>query len=299
MSFNRVRRLAHGPRGVRRRAYVLIRQRTRRHTIFIAAPPKSGSTWLTAIVAALPGVVQLRPPEFGGRRELELTDGRLTPTHLVGRHVLDCQHVRASEQTIVQLARADARPIVLSRNIYDVLASMYDHISGIRLGEQDPSMEPGHRWSMAFLTPAQWSGLGEAERIRMLTRGFVPWYANFESSWNQWSSIVEEHDLRGMSWAPLHAPLHVRYEDLLTEPQRILTTICDAIGLSLTEGERTAALDAAGSVDTRRNQARAGRGADLLRRFPWIRDDVDVWRALDPALRRSSAFTPPDSVPTS
>lgn len=276
--------LSHAPRGAVRRAYVSVRRASRRRTIFIAAVPKSGSTWLTSMLSALPNFRQVAPPAFGGRRELEVPHNHLIRPMLVARHLVDCQHVRASQDTLVQLALADAFPVVLTRNVADALVSMHDHISGLRGGHREASSEPGHRWSMAYLTPQRWLSWGEEQRYRVLTRAFLPWYANFELSWRAWAEIVEEHDFDRRIRRYLHPPLYLDYDTMRSNPEETLDAIAEHVGLSIDVEDRRRALERSLESPTRRNVAVTGRGRELCHRLPFVGADIAQWSELEPTL---------------
>lgn len=273
------------PRGAVRRAYVSLRRASGRRTIFIAAVPKSGSTWLTSMLAALSEFEQIPPPVFGGRRELELPQRHLIRPFLVNRHLVDCQHVRASQDTLVQLALADAYPVVLTRNVADALVSMHDHISGLRSGKREVAMEPGHRWSMAYLTPERWASWGEEQRYRLLTRAFLPWYANFELSWRAWADIVEEHQFHPDTRRYLHPPLYLDYDAMCADPEGTLGAIAEHVGLVVDADERRRALDESLKSPTRRNVGVTGRGEELCHRLPFVGADIAQWSELEPTLR--------------
>lgn len=267
-----------------------MRRATHRRTIFIAAAPKSGSTWLTSMLSGLEGMHLLPPPPMGGRRELEILDGHLVRPRSVLSHLVDCQHVRASEHTLVQLARADAYPVVLTRNIADSLVSMHDHISGRKAGSVDPSMEPGHRWSMAYLTSSSWGRLSTADQYRVLVLGFMPWYVNFELSWGDWRGIVAEHELRGSLGDTLHEPIYVDYDHMRSSPHATIRAIVDHVGINASGKNIAAAVDTASALPTRRNLLVPGRGRDLMREFPFVADALSAWMAIHPELRSRPGF---------
>jgi hypothetical protein len=236
------------------------------------------------MLSALPEFEQIPPPVSGGRRELEIPKNHLIRPMLVHRHLVDCEHVRASQDTLVQLALADAYPVVLTRNVADALVSMHDHISGLRGGRADLSMEPGHRWSMAYLTPERWTSWGEEQRYRLLTRAFLPWYANFELSWRAWAEIVEEHQFDRQTRRYLHAPLYLDYDAMSADPEGTLGAVAEHIGLSIGPSDRRRAFERSLESPTRRNVGVAGRGVELCRRLPSVGADIAQWSELEPAL---------------
>jgi len=143
--------------------------------ILLACMPKSGSTYLAAILSKLPDSRTTSWVPHHGRREQELCYRRLRedneafPSHAnsVAQH-----HVRYSGTTRVYMKEFNLKPVVLVRNIYDIIPSLIDH----------------HRlnsvvYPMAY-APADIAEWNFERSSRFVTDMVIPWYFNFFMSWN-------------------------------------------------------------------------------------------------------------------
>lgn len=94
--------------------------------VLIACMPKSGSTFVTEVVAGFPGFHKLPLVPDYGRREQELDVYSLL-AHANKRYVAQ-HHVRYSQATADLAQKFNLKCVVLVRNIFDVCVSMRDHI---------------------------------------------------------------------------------------------------------------------------------------------------------------------------
>jgi len=202
--------------------------------ILLACFPKSGSTYLTKILASLPGFEEATLVPGHGRREQELDRGRLL--QYSGSYVSQC-HVRYSETTSNYIEEFSLYPVVLVRNIFDVVMSLLDH----------------HRiettiYPMAFVPEdiVEW----EFERAAdFVTKMVIPWYFNFL-----------------MSWKRCKDKAIVTYEDLHWNARRTTRKICNQLNIDVTDNEIAYVVLRASAMDTRRNQMVIGRGEQLSER---------------------------------
>jgi hypothetical protein len=132
------------------------------------------------------------------------------------------------------------RPVVLVRNLTDVVASLHDFYSA---GATDNT----------FFAP-YWPRLSTEERLDLIVDHVVPWYLAFYASW----AAVERSGRLEFMWMsyreltgdkPAALTRIAQYYGLDTSPARILAAIAAA------EGDRNA---------TRYNKGVAGRGKDML-----------------------------------
>jgi hypothetical protein len=88
--------------------------------------PKSGSTLLTDLIGQLPGFHQAALIPIAGRREQELDEVCLQKAD--GLDYIAQVHVRHSDWTEDMCADYGLTPIVLVRNLFDVVVSLRDHV---------------------------------------------------------------------------------------------------------------------------------------------------------------------------
>ena len=211
----------------------------RKHAWLIAAP-KSGSTWLSALLEKLLGWrVLMLSGGMGGRREQEPDFRqilRFPSENIFSRH----QHCRASESTVDFINRFRIKPIIQVRNIFDTIISFRDHC-----------LREDCRFPMAYID-REFLGFGEEKQYQFIIEMVLPWYFNFYASWFQAECLAAG------------PPLFVQYGDLLQDPRATLRKILDYLGESRPPAAIELTLEQVKGMDTRKNQAVAGRGNCLL-----------------------------------
>lgn len=205
--------------------------------VLIACFPKSGSTFLTGLIAALPGFDIAHYVPYYGRREQELEEG-LIESPSDSEHEVAQHHVRASDYTLELIDKHDITPIVLVRNVYDCCVSYADHLS------KESTVIP-----TAFFDEE----MAEQPFERRLDAVFdlvLPWYFNFYVSW----------------WRAKPSAI-VTYEDFIlgsaTEKHATLTNL----GLPVSLEDVTRAQELASMQASRLNVGKAGRGKQFERRY--------------------------------
>ena len=91
----------------------------------LTAFPKSGSTYLTHILKNLPNMRMVQLSLGTDRREQELCNEKLILYH--NKNYVSQTHTRYSSVTQQLIDTYTLHPIVLVRNIFDVVVSIYDH----------------------------------------------------------------------------------------------------------------------------------------------------------------------------
>lgn len=241
-------------------------------SVLIACMPKSGSTFLSALVAGLPGFRRehLVPSYF--RREQELSEDLLRgafaatdtlrdavrqgvvssaarPRGFVAQH-----HVKHNHETQRLIESYGITPVFLVRNIYDVVVSLRDHV-----------VKSAPYTAAAYVDEAmlQWP---EDALHDFLVDMALPWYMHFYVSW--WKAENR---------------LLVTYEDLVSDPRREVSRIARFGRLGWDDEVFSAVLEKVqGGGSTRKNVGQAGRGEALtedararIRRFCSYYPDVD------------------------
>jgi len=219
--------------------------------LLVACQPKSGSTYLTKILANLPGFEEVNlVPEYG-RREQELEENLLIeyqPRNYVAQH-----HVRYSEVTESLVRRFGLKPIVLVRDVFDVVMSLRDHLVNTNLSIP-----------MAYV-PDEFLGWPDNIKHEFIVDMVVPWYFSFYASW-----YTQENKY------------FVTYSDLVSDTQKTIGGIVGTYGIPCTAEEIVSAITKAKVLNTRKNKAVEGRGAQLERHLKeQIINMTSYYKAID------------------
>src|SRR5215469_9190289 len=139
--------------------------------VLVACMAKSGSTFLTDVIAELPGFRRALLVPAQGRRAQELDEACL---QAVDRCDYVAQnHVPYSDWTGELCAEYGVAPVVLVRDLLDVVVSLRDH-----LRQQGPV-------SPIFFAEPHHASLDDDALALMIVRLALPWYLNFYMSWRQ------------------------------------------------------------------------------------------------------------------
>lgn len=200
--------------------------------ILIACMPKSGSTFLTNIIAALPGFRRAElVPDFG-HREQELDEPCLRGAD---RFAYVAQnHVRNSQWTADMCREYGLTKIILVRSLLDVVVSIRDHL------RRESAV-----WPIFFAEPHH-AAMDDARLEEMIVRLALPWYLNFYMGWRR---------------AP--DTLLVEYEDLAQRPAATAARVLAFAGVAVSAADIQAAVAEASGSHSRLNVGVKGRGARL------------------------------------
>lgn len=220
--------------------------------VLIACMPKSGSTFLSALVANLPGYRREHLVPSYDRREQELSEPLIREAYLATdvlreayvngtvtasfrpRGFVAQHHVRHSIETQRLIEAYDLVPVVLVRNIYDIVVSLNDHVV-----KSSP-------YTAAAWVDESMINWPEERMHEFLVNMALPWYFNFYVSW----------------WRADHKML-VTYEDLIRRPRKVVADIAKFGWLGWNAASFEEVLERAGGEDTRMNVGGAGRGRVL------------------------------------
>ncbi len=206
---------------------------TTTHThVLLACIPKSGSTYLTKLIAALPGMHEAQLVTGQDRREQELSVEQLLMYH--ANHYVSQNHVRYSTVTAHLIRAFGLTPLVLVRNIFDAVVSFHDH------HRDQSTVHP-----MAAVPPdiASWP----TERAyTFIVDMMIPWFFNFYVTWQAAPNV-----------------LLLRYEELIVSPEATLRRVVDFAQMRVTPETLAAAVAEANAGWTRKNVGITGRGASL------------------------------------
>ena len=222
-----------------------------RHAVLLACLPKTGSTFLSEALAALPGMRRAHLVMGYEHHEQELVlDHLLTysGTDYVAQH-----HIRHSEATAELCRLFDLKVVVLVRNLFDIMVSLRDHL-----------MRLGLDFSMARVDPA-FRAWDEATQYRFIADMFLPWFVTFYVGW------VRAGDR-----------LLIGYEELLCDAPCLVARAAAHAGMAVSPQQALAAVAAARARPTLFNKGVIGRGtavpaavrARVLDQLAWY-SDVD------------------------
>lgn len=210
--------------------------------IIIAAAPKSGSTYLAKLMVELTGYPTLSFVRMGKRSEQDFYEPFMLDWY--ERNVVVKQHCMGHEANIDLLRKYQEKPVILSRNLFDMIISRRDHI---------------YRDEYSFVFPTGYIDqnfyhLCEEEQLNQLIEIIGPWYINFYVNWYH---SVQNNAVESL-W--------LTYEELLADKVGTLKRICDFYGLdkSIESIESAVAFTDGKKEETRFNQGVSGRGNALL-----------------------------------
>ena len=232
--------------------------------------PKSGSTLLSKLVGLSPGFRKVKVVPGFGRREQELSELQLArmlvrtenrrkrwrkrrfndrlrawvrapaplPAWPIG---FVCQnHLRFSAPTQEIINKFKLAPVVLVRDIFDVVPSIRDHYRNTSLN-----------MPMAYVTE-HISQMSDERLHEFIVDMVLPWYFNFF-----------------VSWQDCQHKLLVTYDDLIADQEGTLARVLEFAGLDR-RYVSTAVKGVAGRAEskfTRKNVGKAGRGRELSERL--------------------------------
>jgi hypothetical protein len=237
----------------------LSQRRATAPTLWVIAPPKSGSTWLSLMLCWLMNweTTTICPP--GWRREQEVTLHNAFLSYN-GPIFMPHNHCKASESTINVIKRFNIKVILLSRNIFDTVISIDDHL-----------MNDGVHLPIGYV-PTLYKTWSDNDRLDFIIDLIVPWYSHFYTSW----AYAQQMD--GVT------PLYVDYADLKLNTPRILHQCVGHVGQSRTGLQIENAIQLSKRTHTRFNKGVTGRGETGLTPGQKDRINTIIWRQRDPIL---------------
>jgi hypothetical protein len=205
--------------------------------IFVLCLPKSASTFFSHAVALATGRTNVLSMPVYGRREQEFD--ALATLAVRDRAVVLQSHTRFSVATRFFLAQAGTPPVLLVRNLYDSLISLWDHL----LYEETDV-------PVALVAPHDLDR-EDAEMLDFLIDIVAPWYVQFFAGWMR--AAESEVDL-----------LVLDYEAVTADTAGAIESVCRHVGDPMpTTQVMSRALETARNVKVRFNQGTTGRGASF------------------------------------
>lgn len=142
-----------------------------RKKAFIACTPKSASTYLMRMLSE---ILQARITTFISaydRTEQDINLSKVIESSFFS--TVTHQHMKCSDYNLSVLKKFRIKPVILTRNIYDSIISMKNHMHN----------EPDNTWwPMAYIDETFYDK-SDSEQLDFIIEFFVPWYINFYVSW--------------------------------------------------------------------------------------------------------------------
>lgn len=206
--------------------------------IVVACMPKSGSTYLTHLLSQCIGYHDaLLNDNVGGQQELS--------RHRIRRNVgirpgsVSHIHLRANAHNLKLIKRYGLKPIVLTRNLFDVIPSIADHF-------RRESVE-----GVLNYVPDCWAEMDDEALHDFVIYNCLPWYLGFLFSWQDAAKQVDT------SW--------ITYEQLFDDQVQSVKQILGFVGVTPPDDAAIQqAVDGMQGKQTRLNKGVRGRGEQLL-----------------------------------
>jgi hypothetical protein len=202
--------------------------------MFIACMPKSGSTFLKNVLCKITGHKDCFFFHAHGQNEHDL----YLPTVLKFsmKNTVTQQHSRASHANVQMMQAFDIKPVVLVRNVFDVVISQLDFYKG------PARINTYHQGGF--------ENLDDEQKIDLLIDYFVPWHLQFHASWLD----AEARQRLPVFW--------LTYETLIADKPYAVEQVLEFYGLKYSRDNIAKTIDSV-EADSRKNlfnKGIAGRG---------------------------------------
>jgi sulfotransferase family protein len=210
--------------------------------LFVACMPRTASTFLSEAICELTGFKRVELADTYAENEQELDVPRLLDAYSYGS--VTQQHVLANARTIELMQRYSIRPVVLVRNVFDIVISIRDFLH----------TEGCAKWPTFFCTDESFRSLDEASQLEQIVELGIPWYFDFFVSWNE----AKRRQAVDTLW--------VTYEDAVADWAGTMAQIATFYGIERDRDAIESALERtrARASSLRLNKGTSGRGETIL-----------------------------------
>ena len=180
-----------------------------RYTI-IAAPPKSGSTWITNVLAKSLQLQVRRYCYAWSSNEHDI----YVPALLANaqRRTISQLHMRATPHNVQLIVDFNINTVIITRNVYDTVVSFARDL----MKKKDANIKTTGLDGYAFVwlnnCKKDW---GIEQYIDYSIKYYLPWYINFLSSWSAYKDLI--------------SGICVRYEKLRECPEEVFGGVIEKI----------------------------------------------------------------------
>ena len=180
--------------------------------IVVAAAPRTGSTFLTNVLIKATKLPNFRLCSGYATNEHDLYLPALCIVNDSG--CVSQMHMKGTFHNTSLINRFKIRQIILVRNIYDIVASLFDDL---RKKEEMPGYHTGESgYSFLWLDSAT-KNMNDGDLIDMIIDLAIPWYVNFYVSWYR---LAEQNIVN---------PIWVNYEDMMNDKNNTIISILNFI----------------------------------------------------------------------
>jgi hypothetical protein len=142
--------------------------------IFITCTPKSGSTYLLRLLESLLSYeVEIFIAGFD-RTEQDIFEPKIIEN--LKKNTVTHQHTRCTDNNIRLLNKHDIKPVILTRNIFESVISMRNHMI----------LEPENSWWPMGYVDHNFYKLPIEKQYDFVIDLIIPWYINFYVSWQKY-----------------------------------------------------------------------------------------------------------------
>jgi hypothetical protein len=227
--------------------------------ILIACFPKSGSTYLSRLLVEITGFPHVGLVQYYEHNEPDIYKPALE--NAAQKNTITQQHVKGTVNNIALLKKFNIKPVILTRNIYDVVISIYDHIENT-----------DHRIPLGYVHK-QYFEMTRESKIDFIIKIILPWYFNFFVSWIEASQEIET--------------LWLSYDELFSNQRDTVEKILNFYSLPINPEKIEEAMPAVKGKKTRFNVGISGRGASLSNaQKEMVVRTAEVWR-VDPSIMKT------------
>ena len=222
----------------------ILSRKSRTPLILIAAFPRSACNYLSYLISETTGFPEANFKPSSGFYHDVVYLPRLFD--LLFKKRIITQHLRATEMTRGIISDLRINPIILVRNIFDVVVSYNDYISKRGYGPLDPDQ--------ADLSPElckSYPTFSDEKKYDYLIDVVVPWYISFYVSWYHYTIVLKTIDAYWLT-----------YENFVTQPDVVLPQIFSFYGLFVSHREIESVVSQNKKVNY--NKGVSGRGTAKL-----------------------------------
>ncbi|AGC77398.1 hypothetical protein DDD_2271 [Nonlabens dokdonensis DSW-6] len=197
---------------------------------FITAFPKSGSSFISLVISDLLGY-PIRDLIYSHFREQDIYLPELNK--YLNQNIVSKHHTLATEPNIDILKENNIHPIILIRNLADVVISLRDHIVKTL------------KWPH-FEVPLDFDQWNDKDQFNFLIEMAIPWYIFFYVSWRK---VEKENKLRTK---------FICYEEFNQRPLEVFKQIFVHYNLNIDEDKILASMNNVKSMSKNKNRLNKG-----------------------------------------
>ena len=176
--------------------------------VVVAGAPRTGSTFLYVVLSEVTKLQRFRLCSGYSTNEHDLYLPALCMMNNSG--CVSQMHMKGTYHNALLINRFKIRQIILVRNIYDIVASLFDDL---RKKEEMPGYHIGQTgYSFLWLDSAT-KNMNDEDLIDMIIDLALPWYVNFYVSWYR----LEEQKIVNPIW--------VNYEDMIKDKNKKIAIV--------------------------------------------------------------------------